>query len=96
MRICYLVAYDISEDKRLRRVAKVMEEYGSRIQYSVFRCELTKLMRAMLEADLEKEINHSCDQVLFIRLGPVSGRAGKRIYALGRPYIPPERDTVVL
>ncbi|EMN95623.1 CRISPR-associated endoribonuclease Cas2-like protein, partial [Leptospira interrogans serovar Medanensis str. UT053] len=32
-----LVSYDIREPKRLRRVAKIMEGFGERIQYSVFR-----------------------------------------------------------
>ena len=41
MRKWHLVFYDIREDERLRRVAKLMEGYGQRIQYSVFRCHLT-------------------------------------------------------
>ena len=35
-----LVAYDISDHKRLARVAKVCEDYGVRVQYSVFECRL--------------------------------------------------------
>jgi CRISPR-associated protein Cas2 len=35
-----LVAYDIAEPKRLSRVAKVCEDYGVRVQYSVFECRL--------------------------------------------------------
>jgi CRISPR-associated protein Cas2 len=41
MRKWHLVFYDVREDERLRRVAKLMEGYGQRIQYSVFRCHLT-------------------------------------------------------
>ena len=37
----YLIAYDIRDDVRLRKVAKIMEGYGSRLQYSVFRCQLS-------------------------------------------------------
>lgn len=36
----YLVAYDISDDRRLQRVAKVCEDYGIRVQKSVFECDL--------------------------------------------------------
>ena len=35
-----LLAYDIADPKRLSRVAKVCEDYGVRVQYSVFECHL--------------------------------------------------------
>ena len=35
-----VVSYDISDDKRRRKVAKIMEGYGFRVQYSVFECDL--------------------------------------------------------
>jgi CRISPR-associated protein Cas2 len=35
------VSYDIRDDARLRKVARLLESYGERIQYSVFRCRLT-------------------------------------------------------
>ena len=35
-----LVAYDICEAKRLAKVARVCEDYGVRVQYSVFECRL--------------------------------------------------------
>ena len=35
-----LIAYDIANPKRLSRVAKHCEDYGLRIQYSVFECRL--------------------------------------------------------
>jgi CRISPR-associated protein Cas2 len=35
-----LVAYDITNDKRLRRVAQLCEDHGVRVQYSVFECRL--------------------------------------------------------
>jgi len=35
-----LLAYDIADQKRLSRVAKVCENFGVRVQYSVFECRL--------------------------------------------------------
>lgn len=35
-----LVAYDIREPKRLAKIAKTCEDFGVRIQYSVFECRL--------------------------------------------------------
>lgn len=36
----YLVTYDISDDQRRTKVAKILEDYGDRVQYSVFEMEL--------------------------------------------------------
>ncbi len=35
-----VVAYDITDPRRLRQVAKHCEDYGIRVQYSVFECRL--------------------------------------------------------
>ena len=36
----HLVSYDVRDDARLRRVARLLEGYGERLQHSVFRCRL--------------------------------------------------------
>lgn len=36
----YLIAYDITAPKRLAKVAKVCLDYGVRVEYSVFECDL--------------------------------------------------------
>ena len=38
----WLVCYDVHDPDRLRKCAKHMEGYGHRVQYSVFRCWMTK------------------------------------------------------
>ncbi len=35
-----LLAYDITDPKRLSRVARVCEDFGVRVQYSIFECRL--------------------------------------------------------
>ena len=37
-----VVSYDIHDDKRRNRIHKVLKNFGERIQFSVFECELTK------------------------------------------------------
>jgi len=86
MRISYLVCYDISDEKRLRRVFKIMRNYGDHLQYSVFECQLTPADLARCKADLSAVIHHTEDQVLFVNLGPAEGRGDRVITALGRPY----------
>lgn len=86
MRKSYLVCYDISDDKRLARVAKTMRGYGERVQYSVFECQLNARDLARCRADLSKVIDHRKDQVIFVDLGPSEGRGDRVIVSLGRAY----------
>lgn len=86
MRHSYLVCYDISDDKRLRRVFKIMRAWGDHLQYSVFECQLSPSDLARLRAELSDTIHHDLDQVLFVDLGPAEGRGDRVISALGRPY----------
>ena len=38
----YLISYDIDKDKARNKIAKTLEDYGRRVQYSVFECDLTQ------------------------------------------------------
>ena len=49
-----LIAYDISDPRRLRRVAKVLERYGIRIEKSVFTCDLETAKIMKLQQELYK------------------------------------------
>lgn len=69
MRRCYLVCYDIRDDKRLRRVHKLMKAYGEPWQYSVFYCTLKAIDRVRLETALRETMNQKEDQVLIVDLG---------------------------
>ena len=53
----YLVAYDICEPKRLRRVARTCEDFGFRRQYSVFLCRLSAHDLVKLKSRLYDEID---------------------------------------
>jgi CRISPR-associated protein Cas2 len=96
MRQTFIVSYDISDPKRLRRVYRLMKGYGEHVQLSVFRCELTHRALVELRADLGNIIHHGQDQVLFVDIGPEEGRGSTSISAIGRAYEPPERCAVVV
>jgi len=96
MRHLYLVTYDITDDKRLKSVHKTMRGYGDRLQYSVFRCELSNKEKFEMIGDLEGIIHHDADQVLLIPLGPAGGETEHRIEALGKPYTVLERHAIVV
>lgn len=45
---CYLICYDIRDAKRWRKAYKLLQGYGERIQYSIFRCQLSMRSREKL------------------------------------------------
>jgi CRISPR-associated protein Cas2 len=96
MRQTYIVTYDVSDPKRLRKVFKTLKGYGDHLQLSVFRCELNHRELVELRARLGGIIHHDQDQVLFVDVGPEEGRGNTSISALGRAYHQPERCAVVV
>lgn len=86
MRHTYIVAYDITEPKRLRKVFRVCQDYGNHLQYSVFECDLSVKEKVELETKLKAIIHQENDQVLFIELGPAESRGDRQITALGQAY----------
>ena len=69
-----VVAYDVSTEseegvKRLRRVARVCENRGQRVQNSVFECLVDAAQWVRLRADLVSEINAVEDSLRFYFLG---------------------------
>ena len=78
----YVVAYDICDPKRLRRVARTCEDFGFRRQYSVFLCRLSAHDLVKLKSRLYDIIDLHEDQVLFI---PLCNRCAEGMEALGRP-----------
>ncbi len=64
----YVIAYDITADPRRDRVAKTLEGFGRRIQYSVFECDLAGRELVDLLEELERIVNSAVDQIRLYRL----------------------------
>jgi CRISPR-associated protein Cas2 len=69
-----LVSYDVSTTdpggpKRLHRVAKLCQNYGQRVQYSVFECIVDPAQWAGLKQRLIDLINPELDSLRFYYLG---------------------------
>ena len=85
-----LVSYDVSTvDKRgqarLRKVAKTCEDYGIRVQNSVFECVVDPATWVALKARLEEIFDPDQDSLRFYFLG---ANWDKRIEHLGKtPYV---------
>jgi CRISPR-associated protein Cas2 len=68
-----LLTYDIAKDdngpKRLRKISKLLEKYGSRVQYSVFECEITPADEKLLINKINKIIDDTQDTIRIYYLG---------------------------
>lgn len=91
----YIVVYDISDQKRWRRVFKTMKSFGEWIQLSVFQCVLSKKQLLRLEHALHEIVASEEDHVLIADLGP-SGNVGVKFKSLGKDFEPLKRRSIVV
>lgn len=69
----YLVAYDIADPKRLRRVHKLLTKWGCPVQYSVFTVDLDKSALERLSTALQRLVSASEDDVRIYRMPKGAG-----------------------
>ncbi len=76
-----VVSYDISNDKRRRKVVKILEGTGFRMQYSVFECDLDRKQLATLKKRLKPYVEEQTTD--SIRFYPLSKWSEERIEVFG-------------
>lgn len=76
----FLVAYDIRDHKRLAKIAKTCEDYGVRVEYSVFECDLSEENFMAMWSELLKIADEEDDALLAYRL---CGACVKNIESFG-------------
>lgn len=91
----YIVTYDISNQKRWRRVFRIMKGYGQWLQLSVFQCRLTARRRADMAARLEREIKRDNDHIIIVDVGPAD-RVNPRIESLGKSFQSKTRQAIIV
>lgn len=93
-----LVAYDVNTEttagrRRLRRVAKVCEKYGQRVQHSVFECVIDSAQLTSLIDELRREIDAACDSLRIYRLQEPRSRY---VHSLGRELAYDQREPLII
>jgi len=93
-----VVAYDVSTEdeegrKRLRRVARVCENCGQRVQNSVFECLVDAAQWVKVRAELVREIDQADDSLRFYFLGDNWKRRVEHVGA--KPTYDPQGPLVV-
>lgn len=69
-----IITYDVSTEtaegkKRLRKVAEACEDYGQRVQNSVFECLIDSALLKQLQVRLVQLIDEESDSLRFYYLG---------------------------
>lgn len=75
-----IVAYDIANPRRLNRIARVMKDYGVRVQKSIFEIEVNASTFAEMRFRAEDVMNRYEDGVKFF---PLCDRCADTLIALG-------------
>ena len=96
MRNRYIVAYDVSDSKRLRRIFRKMNGFGDALQYSLFACDLSSKERVLMEEALTEIIDLKEDRVIIVDIGSVEGRGVGVVRTLGRQTKPKQREALVV
>lgn len=91
----YIVAYDIGDPKRWRRVFRLMNGYGDWVQLSLFQCRLSRQRHAELIALLDGVIHNGEDHLVLLDLGPAENIV-PRVVSLGKTFTPVVREPVIV
>jgi CRISPR-associated protein Cas2 len=81
-----VVTYDVNTEtqagrRRLRKVAQICQNYGQRVQLSVFECRVGPLEMERLRNELEETIDDSSDS---LRIYKLSGGRDRVVVTMGR------------
>ncbi len=91
--LLYVVIYDISDDKRRRRVFDLLEGYGRRVQFSAFECVLSDTKFLELQKRLRKVVKIGDDSVRFY---PISRHTLSQVVIWGEPPLTSSPSSVVV
>lgn len=89
--MCYVVAYDIPDDRRRSKVHQILLGFGKWTQYSLFECFLTRKDLILLQAKLGEYLSEMHDSV---RLYPLCATCVSKVETIGDP--PPKEEVLFI
>ncbi len=89
----YLVSYDIPDNKRRTKLAKLLEDFGDRVQYSVFECILDADLLGRMVARINKTILEEEDSV---RIYTICASCEKSIEIIGQGKVIKTEDVYIV
>ena len=89
----YIISYDISDDKRRQKIAKILLDFGNRVQYSVFEAILTNELLKKMVSRLRRVTSEEEDS---IRIYQLCKECKKSIKILGAGQVLEDKDIYIL
>ena len=84
---CYVIAYDIPDDRRRTKVHQILMGFGKWTQYSLFECFLTRKDMILLQSKLGEYLINTKDSVRFY---PLCANCVEKVETIGDP--PPKEE----
>ena len=89
-----IVAYDIAEPRRLNKVAKVVKDYGVRVQKSIFEVDVDGRRFTEMKTRVEEVIEASEDGVKYL---PLCEKCSGTVEIIGQGvFVDPDEEYYVL
>lgn len=88
----YIIAYDITSDKIRDKVARCLELYGIREQYSLFKCNLSHRQFEQISSYINEIIDTQTDSVIYY---PMCNSCAQNIVSFGITN-PRKREELIL
>jgi CRISPR-associated protein Cas2 len=92
-RAFYVVAYDVTDDRRRAKIARYLEAMGERVQGSVFEAYLTAAELEKLLRKLTKVMNEEEDSV---RVYILCGACREKVRTVGRGRVTPPPGVMIV
>ena len=89
----YLVSYDIPDTKRRTKLAKTLEDFGDRVQYSVFECILDDKLLDKMVKRIHKIAKAEDDS---IRIYSICANCEKIIKVIGQGEVTKNEEVYVV
>ena len=88
---CYVIAYDILNDRRRTKIFKILSGFGTWTQFSLFECFLTKQQLILLKSKLARHLDERQDSLRFY---PLCANCVAKVETVGGA--PPQDETVFI
>ena len=89
----YAISYDIRDDRRRLKVAKILKDFGERVQLSVFEAYLEESDLQRLKRRLEQCLDQEADNLRFY---PLCAACLPRVEVLGPGVVSQDPDFIII
>jgi CRISPR-associated protein Cas2 len=89
----YTISYDIPDDKRRLKIAKILLDYGPRVQYSVFEAQLDATALDRLRSRIKAVVDIAEDSV---RIYPHCVACEARIEIIGQGTVSQDPEYIII